>query len=593
MLSDVIAIGCMRLSTDPARDDEQSVAVLHAALDAGVTFFDTADAYCWTNDDVGHNERLLARAIGSWPGNRPRLSVATKGGMTRPEGRWEPDGRAKHLAAACERSCRALGVGAIDLYQLHVVDPRVPLATSVRALTALKRAGLVRAIGLCNVTVGQIDEARRITDIDAVQNELSVWHDDAVLGGVVDYCIRNQIRFLAYRPLGGRKSAPRTAADAALTDSAVRHGATPFEVALAWVSSLDPHVTPLPGVTQVSTARSAARAQHIRFTDADRHVLEGRFPHGRLLRDRSRPRATPAIRADAEIVMVMGIPGAGKSTLTQQFVADGYLRLNRDESGGALRGLLPGLRRALQDGTPRIVLDNTYVTRKSRAEVIRAGGELGVQVRCVWLNTGIDDAQVNAVTRLVERYGHLPGDRELTALRKTDIAAFQPSVLFRYQRELEPPDPSEGFLRIEHVAFTRVANPAHVNRAVVAWCDDPSQMELLAPALREHRDSEWTICVLSWQPGIATGTCTDADVRASFAAVGDRAGLRFDLDICPHGAGPPRCWCRKPLPGLGVALIHRHALDPAQCLFVGNGPQDAGFARKLGFRHVPTLVASP
>ena len=122
----MLAIGCMRLSTDPARDDERSVAVLHAALDTGVTFFDTADSYCWTNEDLGHNERLLARAIGSWSGDRSRLAVATKGGLTRPDGRWEPDGRAKHLAAACERSCRALDVNAIDLYQLHVVDPRVP-----------------------------------------------------------------------------------------------------------------------------------------------------------------------------------------------------------------------------------------------------------------------------------------------------------------------------------------------------------------------------------------------------------------------------------------------------------------------------------
>jgi hypothetical protein len=274
-------------------------------------------------------------------------------------------------------------------------------------------------------------------------------------------------------------------------------------------------------------------------------------------------------------------------------VADGYLRLNRDESGGTLRGLLPELRRALQDGAARIVLDNTYVTRKSRAEVIQAAGELGVQVRCVWLTTGIDDAQVNAVTRLVERYGHLPGDRELTALRKTDVAAFLPSVLFRYQRDLEPPDPSEGFSSIEQAPFTRAANPGHVNRAVIAWCDDPSQLEALAPALREHQDAGWMICVLSWQPGIEDGTRTAADVRASFAAVGDRDSLRIDLDICPHGAGPPRCWCRKPLPGLGVALIHRRALDPAHCLFVGGGPQDAGFARKLGFRQVLTLAESP
>ena len=215
------AIGCMRLSTEPDRDDERSVAVLHAAFDAGVTLLDTADAYCWNESETGHNERLIALALNSWRGDRSLITVATKGGLTRPEGRWEPDGRAKHLAAACERSCRALGVNAIDLYQLHVVDPRTPLATSVRALAALKRDGLIKSIGLCNVTVGQIEEAREIADIDAIQNELSVWHDGGILSGVAEYCVRNRIRFLAYRPLGGRKSQPRTQSDPALNEVAV------------------------------------------------------------------------------------------------------------------------------------------------------------------------------------------------------------------------------------------------------------------------------------------------------------------------------------------------------------------------------------
>lgn len=586
----MVAVGCMRLSTEPDRDDERSVAVLHAALDAGVTFLDTADVYGWSNDDLGHNERLIAQAIARWSGDRSRLTVATKGGLTRPDGRWEPDGRARHLAAACERSCQALGVHALDLYQLHVVDPRVSLATSVRALAALKRQGLIRAIGLCNVTIGQIDEARRLVAIDTVQNELSVWHDGAIMGGVVAHCVRHGIRFLASRPLGGRKAASRTAADATLAEIATRHGATPFEIALAWVSDLDRQVTPLPGVTQVSTARSAARAQQMALTDADREVLDTRFPHGRVLRDRHRPRVVPTLRPDAEIVMVMGIPAAGKSTLTQPLVAGGYLRLNRDESGGTLRGLLPGLRRAVQEGHSRIVLDNTYITRQARAEVLQAAAPLGVAVRCVHVTTSIDDAQVNAATRLIERYGHLPDEHELKALRKTDVAAFLASVLFRYQRELEPPDLSEGFSRIEQVPFARAANPTHVNRAVITWCDAPSELEALAPMLRAHQDRGWIICVLSWQPGIEAGTCTDADVRASFAAIGEAAGVRLDVAICPHGAGPPRCWCRKPLPGLGVAAIHRHQLDPRQCLFVGAGPQDAGFARKLGFRHVSTLT---
>ena len=177
----------MRLSTERDRDESTAIAVLHAALNAGVRLLDTANAYCWDDEERGHNERLIARALSGWQRDRSCVVVATKGGMTRPDGRWVPDGRAKHLAAACEESCRALGVQRLDLYQLHVPDPRVPLATSVRALASLKRAGLVKCIGLCNVTVGQIEEARRIADIDSIQVELSLWHDEHFLSGVARY----------------------------------------------------------------------------------------------------------------------------------------------------------------------------------------------------------------------------------------------------------------------------------------------------------------------------------------------------------------------------------------------------------------------
>ena len=173
-----IGIGCMRLSTERDRDEDRGIDVLHAAFDGGVTFLDTADAYCLDDSEIGHNERLIARALATWSGDRSRIVVATKGGLTRPHGQWVPDGRARHLRAACEASLRALGVERIHLYQLHAPDPRTPLATSVRALAALKDEGLVERIGLCNVNVGQIEEARRITEISAVQVELSVWHDD-------------------------------------------------------------------------------------------------------------------------------------------------------------------------------------------------------------------------------------------------------------------------------------------------------------------------------------------------------------------------------------------------------------------------------
>jgi aryl-alcohol dehydrogenase-like predicted oxidoreductase/histidinol phosphatase-like enzyme/predicted kinase len=589
----------MRLSTEPDRNDENSIAVLHAAFEAGVTLLDTADAYCWDEGERGHNERLIAHALSTWNGDRARIRVATKGGLTRPEGRWEPDGRAKHLIAACERSCRALDVTRIDLYQLHTPDSRTPLATSVRALAALKRDGLIASIGLCNVTVGQIEEARRITEIDSIQVEASVWHDAAFLSGVAEYCVANRLILLAHRPLGGRKSRSRTAGDSVLNTVAARYRATPFEIALAWLADLADSIVPLPGATRVETALSAARAPRIELTDEDRRLLDERFPAGGSFRRGPAPRSSVSVGQSVDVVLMMGLPGAGKTTLAESLVADGYQRLNRDEAGGTLRELIPELDRALVNGSTRIVLDNTYLSRKSRAAVIRAATERGARVRCMWLATAIEDAQVNAVERIVSRYGRLPGDGELAALQKRDVAAFLPTAQFRAQRELEPPDPSEGFSRIDVVPFERRLHPTYTNRAVIVWCDDvllrsrsgqrvpgsPEDVEIVegrTEAFRRYRAEGWKLLGLSWQPEIADGTRSRDDVEAVFAVMKDM----MEVEYCPHAAGPPRCWCRKPLPGLGVLLIHRHRLDPARSIYVGAGAQDTGFARKLGFRYV-------
>src|SRR5262245_42162162 len=199
----------MRLSTERDRDETRGIDVIHAALDAGITFFDTSDAYCWDDTESGHNERLIARALASWPGDRSHIVIATKGGLTRPGGRWAANGRAVHLRAACEASLRALDVSRIALYQLHAIDPRTTFATSVRALAALQKDGLIDRIGLCNVTVGQIEEARAIADIASVQVELSFWDDGNFLSGVADYCTEHKIQLIAYRPLGGPARARR------------------------------------------------------------------------------------------------------------------------------------------------------------------------------------------------------------------------------------------------------------------------------------------------------------------------------------------------------------------------------------------------
>ncbi len=345
-----VAMGCMRLSTDPERDAVRGVAVLHSALEAGVNVLDTSDAYCWDDSERGHNERLIARALATWSGDRSRILVATKGGLTRPGGRWEPNGRAKSLRAACQASREALGVERVSLYQLHAPDPRTPLQTSIRGLAALQRDGLIDAIGLCNVTVGQIEEAQRITDIATVQVELSLWQDAHVLSGVVDYCLQHQLKLLAFRPLGGPKGVRRACSDPTLAAIAGRHEATPAEVALAALSDLSDLIIPIPGPTRVETAHSIARARRLILTDDDRRLLDERFPVTRALRRRDRAQPTPAPRrADGEVVLIMGLPGAGKSTLAADFTARGYHRLNRDEAGGSLRDVATALDRALAD----------------------------------------------------------------------------------------------------------------------------------------------------------------------------------------------------------------------------------------------------
>jgi aryl-alcohol dehydrogenase-like predicted oxidoreductase/histidinol phosphatase-like enzyme len=589
-----VALGAMRLSTNEDRDDERSMAVLHAAFDAGITLVDTADAYCRDASDVGHNERLISRAIAAWTGDRSTIPVATKGGLTRPDKRWVPNGRGKHLMAACDASRRALGVERLHLYQLHAPDPRVPLSMSVRALAALQRDGAIESIGLSNVTVGQIEEARSIADIAAVQVELSVWKDDNILNGVVDYCIANHIQLLAYRPLGGPERARRLATDRTLTEIAAKHGVTAGDVALAWLMNLSDLVIPVVGVTRVETARTLGRAATIVLDDEDK---------ARMSTKDTRSRTIPEPR-DGEVVLIMGLPGAGKSTMAQAFVAQGYARLNRDTTGGSLNDLLPALDQLITSGTSRIVLDNTYLSRAARARVIAAATQRGLPVRCLSLETALEDAQVNAVQRMLSKLGRLPDPEEIRRASKRDPTIFGPSAQFRCQRELEPPHPSEGFATIEAVPFERRRDSTCVNKALFFWVDgvlrqsrsgartpiSADDVQLLPDrreALRRYAADGWRVLGLSWQPEVMDKTMTVDEVEAAFGRTQELLGVPIEIAYCPHSAGPPICWCRKPLPGLGVVLIHRYQLDPAECIYVGAGAQDPGFARRLGFQFRP------
>jgi aryl-alcohol dehydrogenase-like predicted oxidoreductase/predicted kinase len=564
----------MRMSTEPDRDPALAERTIAAALDAGITVFDSAHAYGLDDRDLGHNERLLARALAAG-GAQTRARIVTKGGMRRPGGGWVPDGRAKTILGDCEASLTALGGLPIDLYVIHAPDPRTPWATSVRALARLRDRGLVKRIGLSNVNRRQLDEALALAPIAAVELALGPFEDRAVRGGVLERCAELGITVIAHSPLGGPRRARSLTRNEPLVTVARHRGATPAEVALAWLLELSPGLVAIPGARRPETAQSAARAARLTLAADDTAVLDRTFGAVR------RARGAPSRRLDdAEVVLIMGIPGAGKSRLAESYVERGYLRLNRDERGGALPALADELERELASGTRRVVLDNTYLTRAARSYVIDAARRHGAPVRCVWLDTPLAQAQVNLVERLLERGGALPTPEDLRGLARREPGALTPTQQMRAARELESPSSDEGLAVVEVSAFTRAPRPEHARPGVFV-----AAAALARPGWEralEQGDPGAPHLVFDWMPdGSADQLAPLVErVRAKLAQAAP-----LEAAVCPHGGGPPRCWCRPPLPGLPLAFACAHGVDPSRSILIGASPAHRTLAAALGARY--------
>jgi aryl-alcohol dehydrogenase-like predicted oxidoreductase len=263
-----IGLGEMPMSLAGRPDEARSIRTIHAALDAGATLIDTADAYCRDGSEVGHGERLVARALAAWPGDRDRVLVATKGGHTRPGREWGLDGRPEYLRQACEASLRALGVEAIGLYQFHRPDPKVPFTESVGALAELQAAGKVRLVGLSNVSVDQISQARRLVNVASVQNEFSPRFRRSE--GELAFCAAQGIAFLPWSPLGGigrgRDVGDRHRAFAEVAEVL---GVSAQQVALAWELAKAPVVIPIPGASRPETITDSLAAATLRLSEGD------------------------------------------------------------------------------------------------------------------------------------------------------------------------------------------------------------------------------------------------------------------------------------------------------------------------------------
>jgi aryl-alcohol dehydrogenase-like predicted oxidoreductase len=225
---------------------------------------------------MNHGERLLRDALAAHPAGKEAV-VATKGGIARDGRRMRIDGHPASLRRACEASLKALGVEAIELYQLHAPDPRVPFAESVGALAELFAVGKVRRVGLSNVSLGQLSEARGIVEIAAVQNHFNPWDRSQERSGMVARCEAEGIAFLPHSPLGGSRRVALLGESAALQALARERGAAPAELVLAWMLARFPGMLPIPGASRISSAEGTARAAALRLDGAALAALEDAF----------------------------------------------------------------------------------------------------------------------------------------------------------------------------------------------------------------------------------------------------------------------------------------------------------------------------
>ena len=270
-----VGLGGMLLSISGRPPEDQAVATIHAALDAGVTFIDTADAYCMDERDMNHNERLIASALA---GRSETVVVATKCACRRPGGAWTVDARPEYLEEAAHASLAALGVEALDLLQLHAPDSHVPFADSVGALAKLREAGKVKLVGLSNVNVKQIEEARSIVPIASVQNRWNPEDRGPERDGVLSYCERHRIAFIPYSPFGGTRGAPLLATLGHLSDEARRRRLSVYQLVVAWMLSKSPVVIPIIGARRPESITESAAAADVRLSAADIASIEASLP---------------------------------------------------------------------------------------------------------------------------------------------------------------------------------------------------------------------------------------------------------------------------------------------------------------------------
>lgn len=276
-----IGLGGMPLSAEGRPSEEQAIEVILAGINAGVTLIDTADVYCLDETDIGHNERLIRKALDRLPAGRASdVVVATKGGLRRPGGDWTTDGSPAHLREACERSLRALGTDSIALYQFHAPDDRVRFEDSVGELARLQREGKIRHLGLSNVNEIELEAALEITRIETVQNRCNPLQQSDIKNGMIALCAAHEITYLPYSPVGGSRGHRLLAQNPILGELSRSYGASPYQLTLAWLLSKGSNVVPIPGASRPASIQASAQSVSLRLSPEDLAKIDRVSPIG-------------------------------------------------------------------------------------------------------------------------------------------------------------------------------------------------------------------------------------------------------------------------------------------------------------------------
>lgn len=301
------------------------------------------------------------------------------------------------------------------------------------------------------------------------------------------------------------------------------------------------------------------------------------------------------------MVMIVGYPASGKSTIREELERKGYVALNRDNEGGKVIDLLPKMKSLLSSGKD-VVLDNTFASASERRPFIEAARQITSHVCCQLLTTSIEEAQFNACERMVRRYGHVLMPEEIEVSKDPNM--FPPAVLFSYRKRFQEPEISEGFESISKIAFQRRFPKEWCYKALILdyddtlrtsvgdkkWPCDVKDISILpnrSKVIDRYEREGYLILGASNQSGVRKNTPPHDMAVKLFEHTNKMLGRVIPYLFCPHGPNPVSCYCRKPMPGMAIQFFHKYKLDPKQCIMVGDMTSDNTFAQRS---HIGTYV---